>query len=147
MNAVDILFFFKDEIGKFFFPVDQDQAIVEICGTVIRFNNTYARKTTVDVLIGNAIFPAEVPVIEAEFAETYTPNGLCTVVIIDMRLVTDIFLVHVPETQFAKAKHYFTFAFLKRSQRYHFFGRLMAISVPNIPAIVPVINPAITSVG
>ena len=147
MDSIHILFFFKDQVRKLLLTMHKDQPIVKKCRAVVRLHNTDARKPAIDEFIGDAVFSAEVFVIQTELAKSDTTDRFSGVIVVDVRLIVNDFFVNVFESQLSEPEHASTFSFLRKSQRYHFFGRLMAISVPNIPAIVPVINPAITSVG
>ena len=147
VDSIHILFFVEDQICKFFFTVHEDQTVIKICGTVVRLHDADSGEAPVDVLVGDAVFSAEIPVIQAELTEPDSADLFRAVIIVNVCRVVNCSLIDSSESQLAKSEHSFTFAFLKRTQRYHFLGRLMAMSVPIMPAIVPVMKPPITSVG
>ena len=148
MDEIHFFLFVENQIGKFLIPVHKDESIVIIGRAVVWLALTDAGKGPIDILIGDIVFLAQIPIEKAQLSKPDATNLLRRVIVVDMLLIVYIDLIDASESQLAKSEQESSLSFfLNRSHLYHFRGRLMAIRVPIIPAIVPVIRPPITSVG
>ena len=101
-NLFHILFFVEDQIGKFLLPVDKDQPVVVIGGAVVRLALADPAEAALDVVIGNVIFDPQIPVIQAQLAQTDTPDLFSGLIVFNMRLVADPFFVNTFEFQLSE---------------------------------------------
>ena len=88
-NGVNFLFLVEDEVGKFFFPVHEDQAVIIVGRAVIRLAFADPAEGAVNIGIGHIVLFAEVPVIEAELSQCDAADRIRFFVILYMRIVID----------------------------------------------------------
>lgn len=148
MDEIHFFLFVEDQIGELLVPVYEDEPIIIIGRAVVWLALTDAGKGPINIIIGDIVFLSQVPIEKAELSQPDASDLFRRVIVINMFLVVYIDLIDASESQLAKSEQDSSLSlFLNRSHLYHFRGRLMAIRVPIMPAIVPVIRPPITSVG
>jgi hypothetical protein len=86
--------------------VNQYQAIIVICRAVIRVAFADAAKSPLNVIIGDIVFFPQVPIIQAQLAETHTANGCGSFIVGYMLRVVYVFFVYALEFQLSKSEHY-----------------------------------------
>ena len=100
-SLVGLFFLVEDEVGEFFFPAHEDQAILVDRGTVVGLRLADADESALDIVVGDVVFHAEVAVIEAQLAEAHAPDGGCVFIVFDMRLVANVFFIYTAELDFS----------------------------------------------
>ena len=138
----------------------KNNAVIVIGRAVIRLAFTDANETAVDIVVGNIIVLAEITVIQCKLAEANArklPQALMPV-LFRFRMIVDHGAggnkrsVRTAQLESSAAEDHSWAPFLRcfrRSQPYHIelSGIRSAMSVPMMPASVPVMAPHRTSLG
>ena len=86
-NFFHVFLFIEDQVCKFLLPVDKDKPVVVIGRAVVRVALAYPAEGTFDVIIGNVIFDAQIPVEKEQLAKTDAADLCCLIVVGDVRLL------------------------------------------------------------
>ena len=93
MDEIHFFLFVEDQIGELLVPVYEDEPIIIIGRAVVWLALTDAGKTSVDILVRNVVFYAEIPIIEAKLPEANTANWLGGFIILNMCFITNEFFI------------------------------------------------------
>ena len=144
---VNILLLVENEVCKFLFIVNKYESVIVIRRTVIGLTLAYSCKASVDILIRDVIFYAEISVIKAQLTQSYPAYFFAGIEVVNMLCIVYIFLVNALEFGLTETKqicHPFSFIMLSE---YHLSGSLFMINAPRDPPMKPTINPPSTSLG
>ena len=147
MYKIYVLLFVENKVCKFLFIVNKYESVIVIRGAVIGLALAYSCKAPVDILIRNIVFYAEIPVIKAQFPQSYSAYFFSGIEVVNMLGIVYIFFVNALEsglTETKQIRHPFSFIILSE---YHLSGSLFMMSAPSAPPMKPTINPATTSLG